>query len=81
MSEHEVANIAGVVLGSLLIIGCVYLTIFATRVAREHAERASRLFGASIARRYTAANYRVASIPGIGLGVFMVVFGVMGKYS
>jgi hypothetical protein len=34
-----------------------------------------------MARRYTAANFRFASIPGIGFGIFMVILGVMGRYS
>jgi hypothetical protein len=68
LTRYEIANIAGVVLGAVGFFGCLLITVFAFRVARHSASYSSRHFGRTMTRQYTAANIRLASVPGMGLG-------------
>ena len=81
MTKTEVANIAGIALGATIVVGGLFLTIFARGVAQRQGEYAARHFGRRMGGQFTTTNIRLGSIPSVALGVIMIALGVLGKFG
>lgn len=81
MSQHEIANVAGVAIGIVVLVAGVLGLVFAQPFTRSAKRRISKWYGENAAAGGAVGQMRFGAILGAILGVAMIVIGLMGKFG
>jgi hypothetical protein len=77
----DAVNTGGLIIGVVTTVMCIALVTFAAPAAKLFRHVQSQMYGERVGRIQSPGMVRLAAIPGIGLGVAMIVMALLGMFG